>query len=102
MQTVLSEGPLEENLAIRRKYSGLFDFSKPTFYISKDLGPNPAGLIKDLIAGDERFFEPMEESPSAEATDHNYNDNTALTDAIARGARGAYWDILGALRKRPQ
>jgi len=38
------------------------------------------------------------EQPDAEATDHNYNDNTELVDAIAAGARGAYWDILHRLR----
>lgn len=93
-----NEGALDANPAIRRKYSGQFDFFKPTFYISKALGSNPAGLVKDLIAGDERFFEPMEEVPDAEATDHNYNDNTELVEAIQQGARGAYWDVLHRLR----
>ena len=99
VQTILDEGPLEQNPAILRKYSGDIDFFKPTFYISKALGENPARLVKDLIAGDERFFEPMEETPGANATDHNYNDNTALVEAIAQGARGAYWDILHRLRR---
>jgi len=98
VETVMSEGPLETNPAIRRKYTGSFDFFKPTFYIAKGLGPEPARLVKDLIAGDDRFFEPVEEKPEADATDHNYNDNTELTDAIEKGARGAYWDILHQLR----
>jgi len=92
------EGPLETNSALRRKYDGEFDFFRPTFYISSALGPNPARLVKDLIAGDERFFEPMEEEVGAAATDHNYNDNTDLVEAIRNGARGAYWDILRDLR----
>ena len=46
--------------------------------------PSPPGSIKDLIAGDKRFFEPMAEQPDAEATDHNYNDNTELVEAIRR------------------
>ncbi len=96
--TILNEGPMELNPAIRRKYTGKIDLFQPTFYISRGLGPNPAKVVKDLIAGDERFFEPTEESPDAHATDHNYNDNTALVDAIAQGARGAYWDILRNLR----
>ncbi|GAH75730.1 unnamed protein product [marine sediment metagenome] len=79
------------------------DFFKPTFYISEALGEQPAGLIKDLIAADERFFEPMPEiAPEAaegsQSTDHNYNDNTELVEAISKGARGAYWDILRKLR----
>lgn len=100
VRTVLNEGPMERNPAIRRKYTGDIDLFKPTFYISKGLGENPARLVKDLIAGDERFFEPMEETPGANATDHNYNDNSALVDAIAQGARGAYWDILRGLGDR--
>jgi len=95
---VESEGPMETNPAIRRKYTGQFDFFQPTFYISSALGPSPARLVKDLIAGDERFFEPMEETLGADATDHNYNDNTDLVEAIGNGARGAYWDILHNLR----
>ncbi len=98
VDVVQSEGPLETNPALRRKYTGAFDFFQPTFYISRHLGPNPARLVKDLMAGDERFFEPMEEQPDADATDHNYNDNTELADAIRDGARGAYWDILHRLR----
>ncbi len=98
VEAVRREGPLESNPALRRKYMGQFDFFRPTFYISSALGPNPAGLVKDLIAGDERFFEPMEEKAGADATDHNYNDNTDLVEAIRNGARGAYWDLLHDLR----
>ncbi|MBN1360933.1 MAG: radical SAM protein [Sedimentisphaerales bacterium] len=99
VDVVSSEGPLESNPALRRKYAGPFDFFQPTFYISRHLGSNPARLVKELMAGDERFFEPMEEQPDAAATDHNYNDNTELADAIRAGARGAYWDILHRLRR---
>ena len=99
---VAAEGPPETNPNIRRKYDGPVDFFQPTFYISQALGPQPARLVADLIAGDKRFFEPMEEiSPqntAAQSTDHNYNDNTELVQAIAQGARGAYWDILHELR----
>ncbi len=98
VNVVNSEGPLEANPALRRKYTGPFDFFQPTFYISRHLGPNPARLVKELMAGDDRFFEPTEEQPDADATDHNYNDNTELANAIRAGARGAYWDILHRLR----
>lgn len=98
VEKVESEGPLESNPAIRRKYAGPCDFFQPTFYIAPGLGPEPARLVKDLIAGDQRFFEPTEERPDATTTDHNYNDNAELVDAIAQGARGAYWDILHRLR----
>jgi radical SAM superfamily enzyme YgiQ (UPF0313 family) len=110
---VESEGTLETNPNIRRKYDGMVDFFQPTFYISQALGPKPANLVRDLIAGDKRFFEPMPETPAEQEpadggsepmqgfalpTDHNYNDNTELVEAIKNGARGAYWDILHQLR----
>ncbi|MDY0354718.1 MAG: radical SAM protein [Sedimentisphaerales bacterium] len=98
VEKVASEGPVETNPAIRRRYTGPCDFFQPTFYIAPGLGPEPARLVKDLIAGDQRFFEPTEEHPDAATTDHNYNDNAELVDAIAQGARGAYWDILHRLR----
>jgi radical SAM superfamily enzyme YgiQ (UPF0313 family) len=98
-EIVRSEGPLEANPNIKRKYEGPVDFFKPTFYISSLLGPNPAQLVRDLIADDKRFFAPaLEEDISTQSTDHNYNDNLELTNAIAQGARGAYWDILRRLR----
>ena len=100
---VESEGDLATNPSIRRRYDGPVDFFHPTFYISRHLGPNPARLVKDLVAGDKRFFEPMEELPAgqaghADSKDHNYNDNTELADAIAAGHRGAYWHIMLKLR----
>jgi tryptophan 2-C-methyltransferase len=101
---VAAEGPMETNGGIRRHYSGPIDLLCPTFYISPALGKNPARLIRELIAGDSRFFPPEEEAVSScgpvEASgDHNYNQNSALCDAIAAGARGAYWDILRKMRR---
>jgi radical SAM superfamily enzyme YgiQ (UPF0313 family) len=97
VNVMAKEGPPETNPNIRRKYTGPVDLFRPTFYISHLLGERPAKLIKDLIAGDKRFFEPIDET-DAIATDHNYNDNTELVNAIKAGARGAYWDILHKLR----
>jgi hypothetical protein len=113
-----SEGPPETNPNIRRKYDGPVDFFQPTFYISQALGPKPAELVRDLIAGDKRFFPPTPETPAEQEpavggqgkalhlikpafggpTDHNYNDNIELVEAIKTGARGAYWDILHRIR----
>jgi radical SAM superfamily enzyme YgiQ (UPF0313 family) len=100
---VMAEGSPEANPNIRKKYAGSVDFFRPTFYISSALGERPAELVKDLIAGDRRFFEPVPDvadSGTAEATDHNYNDNTELVAAIQKGARGAYWHILHNLRSK--
>jgi radical SAM superfamily enzyme YgiQ (UPF0313 family) len=93
-EIVYAEGDLETNPNIKRKYKGVVDFFQPTFYISSLLGDRPARLVKDLIDGDRRFFEPMEEAVPADRTDHNYNANMELAEAISKGARGAYWDIL--------
>ena len=103
---VAKEGPLETNPSIRRHYDGPVDLLRPTFYISASLGERPARLVRDLIAGDQRFFEPeggagRRRRPSVQG-DHNYNANQALADAIRAGARGAYWDILRRLRTTRQ
>lgn len=83
--------------ALRRRGGGPLDLLEPVFYVSAALGPHPASVVRQLIGGDERFFEPDDDT-SEGARDsgrgYNYNDNTPLTRAIADGARGAYWDIL--------
>ncbi len=89
---------------IHRKYTGPIDLFQPTFYISKALGEHPAELVKDLIDGDKRFFEPVVETDrntteNGDTTNYNYNENLPLIEAIQNGARGAYWDILRQSRK---
>jgi hypothetical protein len=96
----LQEG---KDINIHRKYSGPINLLKPTFYISKALGERPAEFIRDLIDGDQRFFEPAletdhEATKDSDAANYNYNENLLLTQAIQKGARGAYWDILRRLR----
>ncbi len=111
MQRSAAEGPLAANPHLHRRYQGPIDFLRPTFYVSQALGPKPAQLVRDLIAGDPRFFEPADDDVPAEKVDgcfpadghdsasgYNYNENTALAQAIDQGARGAYWDILRRLR----
>lgn len=102
-QIVAEELRDPDSSSIRRKYSGPVDLLKPTFYISPALGENPAELVRDLIAGDRRFFEPALEIDSRsaetdETANYNYNENLLLTQAIQQGARGAYWDILRQIR----
>ena len=100
-EIIAAEGPMETNPSIRRKHDGPVDLLQPTFYISAELGPRPARMVRELIDGDQRFFEPEDEHANQAdglSGDHNYNTNDALTAAIAAGARGAYWDILRMLR----
>ena len=105
METIVSrEIQQGDETSLRRKYDGPVDLLKPTFYISAALGERPAEMVRDLIGGDQRFFEPALEADEQacegdEAANYNYNENILITEAIAEGERGAYWDILRRLRK---
>ncbi len=81
--------------ALVGEIEGNDDLALPLFYLEPALGGNPVGLLKELIAGDERFFFGWPDDTQA---DYNYDDNPELTRAIADGHRGAYWDILRKLR----
>jgi radical SAM superfamily enzyme YgiQ (UPF0313 family) len=98
---VVSQISRSNEAGIRRKYTGPLDLLKPTFYISPELGENPAELVIKMIDGDKRFFPPavQEQIPKKMDGDgYNYNDNLILQNAIQNGARGAYWDILRKTR----
>lgn len=102
-ERLAADGRLKDNPGIRRRYEGPIDLLRPTFFVSPALGKHPARVVRQLIGGDPRFFAPIDDDPLHETaggtdTDHNYNDNRPLVDAIAAGARGAYWDILRKLR----
>lgn len=96
------EGWFSRTDGIRRRYDGPLDLLEPTFFISPALGETPALLVRELIGGNPRFFPPEPETVSSGGADtvgdHNYNDNSILVDAIAAGARGAYWHILHQLQ----
>ena len=66
-------------------------FIKPVFYISPDIGTSIVGYANELVGRDERFFIGATENVEK---NYNYNKNTKLQDAIKKGYRGAYWDIL--------
>ena len=101
-QRLAAEKALDDPRAIHRRYAGPIDLVQPTFYVSPALGERPARLIRELIAGDPRFFEPADPEPqaadAAPGANYNYNENRPLAEAIAAGARGAYWDILRRMR----
>lgn len=67
------------------------DLLKPIFYLSAKLGEKPQQYIRELVAGDPRFL--IGETGDA-AENYNYNDNSALVQAIKAGYRGAFWDIM--------
>lgn len=69
----------------------------PSFFVEPGLGDDVGPWLAARIAGDRRFFFLGEAGAGADAAGYNYNDNRALEDAIAAGARGAYWDVLRRL-----
>jgi len=71
-------------------------FLKPVFYLSEKLGENAVQFVGKLVQHDERFFVSV---PEATRQNYNYNENQVLVEAIRKGYRGAFWDIL---RRLPQ
>jgi len=70
------------------------DFFAPVFYVSQAMGDELYPFIASLVKKDERFFFGGKEEAAA---NYNYNANDVLTEAIKRGYRGAFWDILRRL-----
>ncbi|MDY6952397.1 MAG: radical SAM protein [Thermodesulfobacteriota bacterium] len=76
---------LEEGLV------GQGDGTDPLFFMEPTVAPFIFELLDGLIGNDERFFF---FDPSRPERNYNYNANQRLEDAIKKGYRGAYWDIL--------
>ena len=91
-----AEGPIADNPAVWGEVADNEDLLRPLFYLSPELGTpdEMAELLSEVIAGDPRFFF----GGSGDESDYDYDDNQPLVDAIAGGARGAYWDILRQMR----
>jgi tryptophan 2-C-methyltransferase len=90
-EQVREMGPLESNPGLRGAKLDNEDLLRPLFYLSPQLGSDPVGFVRDLVGGDQNVFLP---GGPDDARDYNYNDNERLVQALARGERGAYWDIL--------
>jgi hypothetical protein len=92
---VYSDTPLSRLLArggkrgLRPAHHG--GLHEPVFYISPALGKDALGLVQHLVRDDPRFL--LLASPQ-DADGYNYAGDDRLQEAIRRGARGAYWDIL--------
>jgi hypothetical protein len=70
------------------------DFFAPVFYVSSAIGDELYPFIASLVKKDERFFFGGGEEVEA---NYNYNANDVLMEAIKKGYRGAFWDILRRL-----
>lgn len=88
---VRAEGLTSANPSLHGEVEGNENFLLPLYYLSAEIAPDPVAFISECIGDDPRFF------PINAAT-FNYNDNAVLTQAVAEGARGAYWSILARLR----
>ena len=63
----------------------------PLFFLEPSIAPFVFDLLDDLIGEDKRFFF---FDPTKPERNYNYNANQLLVEAIQKGYRGAYWDIL--------
>jgi tRNA A37 methylthiotransferase MiaB len=79
---------------LREGLVGGEDPSESLFFIEPRIAPFAFELLDDLIGDDESFFF---FDPSRPDRNYNYNANQLLVDAIRKGYRGAYWDILRRL-----
>jgi hypothetical protein len=93
---VRSQGDPATNPDLYGAKEGNPSFLRPIFYISPDVGPDIVSYVQELVGDDRRFFLPAADDPES---NYNYNDNTLLVNAIAAGARGAYWHILHQMRR---
>lgn len=65
--------------------------AEPVFFLEPLIAPFIFDLLDELIGVDRRFFF---FDPSRPEQNYNYNANQRLSEAIRKGYRGAYWDIL--------
>ncbi len=63
----------------------------PLFFLEPGIAPFIFDLLNERIGEDRRFFF---YDPSRPEQNYNYNANQRLAEAIRKGYRGAYWDIL--------
>jgi radical SAM superfamily enzyme YgiQ (UPF0313 family) len=77
--------------SLKRGISGGEAVLEPQYFIEPALGTGIFDMLDGFIGDDERFFF---FNPREKEKNYNYDNNNVLTDAIAAGHRGAYWDIL--------
>ncbi len=92
------EGITRENPNLHGRVEGNEDFFFPIFYISSKVGKGITSYVARLVGGDERFFFATEEEVDR---NYNYNENSVLVEAIKKGYRGAFWDILRRISEEP-
>jgi radical SAM superfamily enzyme YgiQ (UPF0313 family) len=91
LATRLTTRPLAYQPGLVGELENNDDLTKPVFYVAPELGPDPISYVAEIVNGDQRFFCP---DPATQLTNYNYRNNAPLMEAIRKGYRGAYWDIL--------
>jgi radical SAM superfamily enzyme YgiQ (UPF0313 family) len=85
---------LARRLTEREGREGLIggqDEFSPLFFLEPRVAPFVFEFLDERIGDDRRFFF---FDPSRPEKNYNYNANQRLQEAIQKGYRGAYWDIL--------
>ncbi|TFG04447.1 MAG: radical SAM protein [Promethearchaeota archaeon] len=93
------EGTISENPNLYGIKTNNPSYLKPLFYLSSEMGGTSVfSYIGTLVEKDPMWFFA---DPSDQDSNYNYNENLTLVEAIQRGYRGAYWDILRRMRDAP-
>ena len=77
--------------SLREGLIGGEDPFHPLFFLDPGIAPFAFDLLDELVGDDRRF---LFFDPSRPDRNYNYNANQRLVEAIQKGYRGAYWDIL--------
>jgi hypothetical protein len=67
------------------------DSVEPEFFLEPAIAADVYDWMNDCIGDDPRF---LFFDPTKPAQNYNYNSNERLVEAIGKGYRGAFWDIL--------
>jgi len=86
-----SKGALSKNHSLFGNLEDNESLLRPIYYCDAGLGEDVEDWLYGMIGDDPRFLLGRRTDANL---NYNYNDNPELTDAIKRGHRGAYWDIL--------
>lgn len=86
-----SKGTLSDNPGLFGDLKDNETFLRPIYFCEAGLGDDVEDWLHTMVDDDPRFLLGRRTDANP---DYNYNDNPRLTEAINKGHRGAYWDIL--------
>jgi tryptophan 2-C-methyltransferase len=91
LASIINNEFLTDNKNLYGNIKNNTNFFKPIFYISEEIGKDIVEYTYNLVYGDKKFFIGATEK---EEKNYNYNENLRLQEAIKKGYRGSFWDIL--------